>query len=979
MKLLKYAFALLICVFMFSVSGHKAFAGSCSSVAGTSWNTGASWSAGCTGAGGIPGTNDDVTIAVGHPITLDVATASLNSMHIYSTLDTSGSNFALNMNGTQGTLYIESGGVLNANGSTITIGGFFYDQLGTFNAGTSTVTFTLNGSTTIIYGSPTFYNLSFTPTLTGTGDYTLNGSSLTVNNNMTFNPTAGSSQVLNATMGNTISVTGAVSVGGSGSATTVFNTNGQTLSTGTLTITSAGTLTAGASTINITGTSGTLFTKSGTFTAGTSTMNFSGNGTATLVSGTPTFYNLTSSGTGTKSQGGAIAFASGGTLSVTNGTYNPQVAPGITADASNTLSVTNATVNAVTAFEVDFPFGTKTLGAGSTINYNEGSPQTIYQGVTYVNLTISGATTKTLSGTTTATGVVTIASATLDTGSNYTLNAGSLVISVGATLNANGSTINITGTSGTLMSTGSSGVGINYGTSTFNFSGDGDATIGGAAQMNFYNLTSSGTGTKSLGAGGLVIRNGGTLSVTNGAFNPGLVTIQTSGTTTLSVGLGAALYVGEATFSDNYNGFTTRTLNTGSTVMYTQAGDQTIDHTLSYYNLATDGSGTKSINGDTTVTNALALYGGVFSNATHTLSVGHILINGGGFTPGAAIVNITGTSGTLFAYTSGTLSASSATINLTGNGDATFNTGGVPTFATLTSSGTGTKTLGADLYVSTAFTITNGTFNPATHTIDGSTTASLSLSNATLGVDAISFLNNYLGFTSHTIGTGSTVNFNGTGTQFIDNTITYYNLAITGASREVDFEITGVTTVSHAFTASGSAGSLISLFSSTAGTQWVFNPLGTATVSYVAVKDGACSATAVTVTQTSLTDLGHNDSCWAPAVAVAQAHSNGGVPLGLIAARAQILNQGANSLIAQKSIFGRTLTFGSKGADVTALQKILVKDGVLVMTNEGDYGFFGKRTLAAVKAFQIKHFIVKAGAIGYGMFGPKTQAEANKI
>ena len=40
---------------------------------------------------------------------------------------------------------------------------------------------------------------------------------------------------------------------------------------------------------------------------------------------------------------------------------------------------------------------------------------------------------------------------------------------------------------------------------------------------------------------------------------------------------------------------------------------------------------------------------------------------------------------------------------------------------------------------------------------------------------------------------------------------------------------------------------------------------------------------------------------------------------------------------------------------------------------------FGPATLAALKKFQIKYGIVKAGVVGYGSVGPKTRAKLNQV
>ena len=380
---------LSLCIFL---APHQAFAGSCSSNGvGTSWNTAADWTGTCTGTGGKPGTGDTVTIAASHPITLDVATPVLASLTINSTLDTnSSSNFGVNT----AKLTIGSTGTLTANASTITLSGtsgtlFTLTTGGTLSAGTSTVSLSgSSGSATVASGSPTFYNL----TSSGNAPRSL-GEALTVSNTLALNQGS-----LDTTSGGHYTVT-------AGHITFNF-----------------GTFTPQSSTVNITGTSGTLFTlSSGTFTAGTSTVNLTGNGSATINSGTPTFYNLTSSGTGTKSLGGALG-------------------------VSNTLTISNGTFDTTSA-------------------------------------------------------------------NDYTVSAGQVVIN-GGTFTPQASSVNLSGASGTLF-TLSSGT-FTAGTSTVNLTGNGSTTLN-SGSPTFYNVTLAGSGTETLGAG---ITIGGTLFVQAGIFDP---------------------------------------------------------------------------------------------------------------------------------------------------------------------------------------------------------------------------------------------------------------------------------------------------------------------------------------------------------------------------------------------------------------------------------------------------------------------------
>ncbi len=67
----------------------------------------------------------------------------------------------------------------------------------------------------------------------------------------------------------------------------------------------------------------------------------------------------------------------------------------------------------------------------------------------------------------------------------------------------------------------------------------------------------------------------------------------------------------------------------------------------------------------------------------------------------------------------------------------------------------------------------------------------------------------------------------------------------------------------------------------------------------------------------------------------------------------------------------RTLSMGSEGSDVTALQDKLIAQGYLAAGL--NIGHFGPATEAAVKKFQCAHNVVCSGG-GYGIYGPKTQA-----
>ncbi|MEK7505700.1 MAG: glycosyl hydrolase family 18 protein [Patescibacteria group bacterium] len=68
----------------------------------------------------------------------------------------------------------------------------------------------------------------------------------------------------------------------------------------------------------------------------------------------------------------------------------------------------------------------------------------------------------------------------------------------------------------------------------------------------------------------------------------------------------------------------------------------------------------------------------------------------------------------------------------------------------------------------------------------------------------------------------------------------------------------------------------------------------------------------------------------------------------------------------------RSLSFGLSGEDVRALQSKLIDKGYLGATSAT--GYFGAQTEAAIKKFQCDRKIVcETGALGYGVYGPKTR------
>ena len=79
-----------------------------------------------------------------------------------------------------------------------------------------------------------------------------------------------------------------------------------------------------------------------------------------------------------------------------------------------------------------------------------------------------------------------------------------------------------------------------------------------------------------------------------------------------------------------------------------------------------------------------------------------------------------------------------------------------------------------------------------------------------------------------------------------------------------------------------------------------------------------------------------------------------------------------------QDIFTQILRLGSHNNQVVLLQNVLKKLGFFPLTTVSN-GNFGPATLRAVRAFQVKYKIAKPGDTGYGLVGPNTRRELNKL
>lgn len=712
---------------------------------GTTWEDSDNWV-----LGNVPAPEENVIFD--HSFVAGVYSVSINSAAECTNLimDAGGAN-AITLNLQTGSLSI--GGNLNiralttlaqSNGTSLNVAGNWSNS-GTFTANTGTVTFNGNAvDATITTGGSSFYNLTINAP---TSSYVLAGNAITVTNNLTI--TDGTLDVSSGNLG--ITIGGNWSNTGTGiftprSGTVTFNGSGvnqnitggpfynfvssSTLAGATRTILSNLDINntvsiqtntefiAGSNTIYVGASSGTAWVRTGTFTANTSTIIFDG-GNATIDNGSSSatnFYNLTFSGTGTKT------FSSlGGNIS-NNVTVNSSVTAVDLGTGSFTVGGSFTLTGGTTLYvrQPSLPLSSLVLSSNSTVFYYSDSDQTIFA-TTYGNLTVGRVTAgmtpnKNISGTTAVTG-------------NLNLNDANVILNLGS------HSVTVTGNVG--VPTGA-GANFNTGTSTFTHNGGNwyiDADITG-----FYNLIFAGTGAKYT-YGNFSIGNdltiNASITVTQAVAGTYFYKAAPGGTFTMASGsvlnwnvpYNATPIAGAAPFPST---FTTYALNSNSTIQFTSAtGDQYIPTNITFGNLnlyySGNGSYNKIIDGAT-----LTVAGNMTLNSTYTAGVltEFVQLDLSGKTLNVA-GNFYVNDGVVFNTTTGTL-------NFTGTTQAINNPSGTAvtyTIQNLGFSGVGTKTFGngGDSFIitnsltiasgSTVTTARNINFSGATWTNSGTFTA----------------------------------------------------------------------------------------------------------------------------------------------------------------------------------------------------------------------------------------------------------------
>lgn len=541
---------------------------------------------------------------------------------------------------------------------------------------------------------------------------------VTINNgiNVTINVSAvcasltinggGTANTLTVSGANSLSVTGAVTIGagtgsgdnkiidvGSGSLScasiTMANTGNSNrdcitrLSTGTITVTGNITMNGTAVMNQFTFTSSGTLNIGGNISGGdlipsTGTVNFNGSSPQTSTDGT--YYNVK-----INNPSGVSFTVAASLTSLTIGDIVPNSIfdGGFQVTSTGTLSLISGEMRIGGTTGTTFPgFTTRNISPGTAIIYDATATQTVSTAPAYANLVLTGSS-------------KTIASGTLHVSGNFTLNSG-------ATYNggSNNPALNISGdfaNSGTFT----------QGTGLVTFNGTTAQTISGSSTTAFNNITLSNTSAaisansnfSTAATRTLTVNNGAVLSPASGVVISGTGTITGNGTVQVTrTGL-------NPDFNTQYS-ITNKTL-TNLTVEYIGAGNQTVS-AANYGNLTISANGTRNV----TLANSGTIgVSGVFSptetNTTYTSTGSTIDFNGSETQTinafnyyhltlsGAALKQLSGTveaAGDITIGTGTTFDVTSSNFGVTVGGNWNNNGGTfIPGNGTVTFNGAGTQ------------------------------------------------------------------------------------------------------------------------------------------------------------------------------------------------------------------------------------------------------------------------------------------------
>lgn len=602
-----------------------------------------------------------------------------------------------------GTLSMASGTILYLGTATATVFPTNFTSAHISLSAGSTIQYRANSAQTIS-NTPTYATLQIQPYAQASNFTDTIAGAITVNGDLTVNPTASSAFTLTVNLGGTTTVSGTTTITGTTSGSSNLSTTGSNyaLTTGALNIANGGggssALTANASTITD---SGNWTDPNNKFVKGTSTVKLTGNGTISSSAGA-SFYSLwlgysgntTTIGTQALQISGGLVF-NGGTVTTTSSSYS------YLADRCTT-TCTDITFNSPTALTYS---GTATVFSIYNIT-DAGSITVTIPGANYGSWSLNywdnafTGVTFNLGGDITTTGNMALENSAASQSNsfntqNHSITAGNFQLGnesrnqKWSAINLGSSTLTLSGQFGVvgtggdqIIDLGSSNISVagavlfGFGTGTLTVTpGTSTLTMNPATSSGFYpygqtlyNFVASPGATITLYDTFSVSNN---LSITSGTLNDSGYQITGNGTGSFTMSSGTTLKLGTTSAATLFpTGFTSghTTLDAASTIIYNATVDQTISGTPAYGNLqlsAASGTPTKTLSAAATVTGNLTIDASntldTSTGNNYAISLAGNYTNNGTFTARSGTVTLNGSSQQTL---SGTMTSGSAFYNL---------------------------------------------------------------------------------------------------------------------------------------------------------------------------------------------------------------------------------------------------------------------------------------------------------------------------
>ncbi len=335
-KVMLSVFLLMVSIFVIYFLGfHKVKAAGCNAASSGNWNTPGTWS-----CGNVPTASDDVTIATGAIVTMDLSSGAVaQSLSITGTLDFGATTYTLTV-GSGGVAVNSGGNITGSAAAIITTSGSL--TANSTSIASTTVSITMTGSSTTVSGTGTIPFLTVNNAVTNNGSLTVStklagSNTLTNGTDATLNIGASAANLtisgLNASSnsGNTVNYNGTAQTVKAVTYTNLsLSTSGAQTLTGVTTI-NGNLTTAGSS---LTATTAANMTIGGNLTVGTGTTFTVGANYTLAVTGTTSVTGtLANSGSGVKTYTGSVTINDGGIFTNINNS-NITFKNNLTADGS---------------------------------------------------------------------------------------------------------------------------------------------------------------------------------------------------------------------------------------------------------------------------------------------------------------------------------------------------------------------------------------------------------------------------------------------------------------------------------------------------------------------------------------------------------------------------------------------------------------------------------------------------------------------